>query len=122
MVSFCGERMGSHTAVKLQRWSNGVVVGLCGLLSLFVLCRFYDLTSIDHRSLWTSSEDDGRSQTVVLLFMFFGLSVGILAMQFLSVVGEAIPYTVFVFLIGVLFSIANKEDYGNFVFVSVMEC
>jgi hypothetical protein len=54
-------------------------------------------------------DEDSMKSVVVLLFMFFGLSIGILATQFLSIVGEAIPYTCVVFLLGVLFALASNS-------------
>jgi hypothetical protein len=70
---------------------------------------YFGNSSVDHRNL---AEDNGES-TVILLFMFFGLALGILAMQILSVVGEAIPYTCLVFLLGVLFSLAYSKNDGK---------
>ena len=57
------------------------------------------------------ASDDNEPVTVVL-FMFFGLGVGVLVTQLLSVFGEAIPYTVLVFLLGLLFSLASDST-GN---------
>lgn len=57
-------------------------------------------------------DDDGLEQTNVLLYIFFGLAMGILTMQFLSFFGEVIPYTVLVFLLGMLFSLAEGDN-GN---------
>eukprot|EP01033_Poteriospumella_lacustris_P004262 gene4262-3041_t len=59
-------------------------------------------------------EEEGLEATVVLLFMFFGLAIGILAMQGLSLVGEPIPYTCLVFLLGVIFSLGNNNHDGTF--------
>lgn len=59
-------------------------------------------------------EEEGLQGTVVLLFMFFGLAIGILAMQGLSLVGDAIPYTCIVFLLGVIFSLGNNKRDGKF--------
>lgn len=59
-------------------------------------------------------EEEGLEATVVLLFMFFGLAIGILAMQGLSLVGEPIPYTCLVFLLGVIFSLGNNNHDGKF--------
>ena len=41
--------------------------------------------------------------------MFFGLGVGIIAMQILSYIGEPVPYTVVVFVLGMLFSLGNND-------------
>lgn len=54
------------------------------------------------------ASDDNEPVTVVL-FMFFGLGVGVLVTQLLSVFGEAIPYTVLVLLLGLLFSLASDS-------------
>lgn len=59
-------------------------------------------------------EEDGLQATVVLLFMFFGLAIGILAMQGLSLVGDVIPYTCIVFLLGVIFSLGNNSKDGSY--------
>jgi NhaP-type Na+/H+ or K+/H+ antiporter len=54
----------------------------------------------------TTDDDSGQSIEVVtvLLFMFFGLALGVLLTQAVSNYGEVIPYTVLIFLIGMLFS------------------
>jgi NhaP-type Na+/H+ or K+/H+ antiporter len=54
------------------------------------------------------ADDSPESIDVVtiLLFMFFGLGCGVIVSQFLSIFGEAVPYTVLVFLMGLLFSTA----------------
>jgi hypothetical protein len=49
----------------------------------------------------------------ILLFMFFGLALGVVVSQLLSIFGEAIPYTVLVFLLGMLFSTAADSP-GSF--------
>jgi len=49
----------------------------------------------------------------VLLFMFFGIGVGVLFMQFLNAIGDPVPYTVVVFVAGILFSLANKDGTGK---------
>ena len=59
------------------------------------------------------NNDDGGTMesTVVLLFMFFGLGLGIVLMQLLSKIGEAIPYTCAVFVLGLLFAgLASSTD------------
>ena len=44
-----------------------------------------------------------------------GLSLGILVMQLLSRYGEAIPYTVVIFLLGIIFSFVSKDkNAGSF--------
>jgi hypothetical protein len=49
-----------------------------------------------------------------LLFMCFGIGVGILFMQVLNKIGDPIPYTVVVFIAGILFSLANKDSTGKY--------
>lgn len=53
--------------------------------------------------------DDSLEATNVLLFLFFGLGMGILIMQVLSYCGEPVPYTVVVFLMGAIFSLTDSE-------------
>ena len=56
---------------------------------------------------------DDSDPVLIILFMFFGLGVGIIIMQLLSAVGDPIPYTCVVFLSGVLFSTAHKGNAGT---------
>lgn len=56
---------------------------------------------------------DSTDPVVVLLFMFFGLIVGIVILQLLSHFGESIPYTVVVFITGLVFSLAHKGNSGT---------
>lgn len=58
------------------------------------------------------SDDDSLEATNVLLFLFFGLGMGVLVMQLLSFWGEPVPYTVVVFFMGAIFSLANSS-YGK---------
>jgi hypothetical protein len=64
------------------------------------------------------AEEDSKDEdpTVVILFMFFGLGLGIVVMQLLSIFGEAIPYTCVVFILGIIFSSANKHT-GNLLLI-----
>lgn len=57
-------------------------------------------------------DDDGDdlSSTTVILFMFLGLSTGIVITQVLSHYGEDIPYTCVVFFVGVLSSLIDKDS------------
>jgi len=48
----------------------------------------------------------------ILLFMFFGIGVGVIFMQVLNRIGDPVPFTVVVFMAGVLFSLANKDSTG----------
>jgi NhaP-type Na+/H+ or K+/H+ antiporter len=57
------------------------------------------------------SDDDNSllpESTDVILFMSFGLAMGIIVMQILSKLGDPVPYTVVIFLLGVLFSLNNQ--------------
>lgn len=49
----------------------------------------------------------------ILLFMFFGIGVGVIFMQVLNRIGDPVPFTVVVFMAGVLFSLANKDSTGT---------
>ncbi len=55
------------------------------------------------------NDEESNSEVVVILFMFFGLGLGIVVMQIISYFGEVVPYTVVVFILGVIFSAANKN-------------
>jgi hypothetical protein len=57
-----------------------------------------------------NNNEDEVDPVIVLLFMFFGLGVGVLLSQVLSIFGEAVPYTVLVFLLGMLFSTAADSN------------
>jgi hypothetical protein len=57
------------------------------------------------------AEDDAEPVTIIL-FMFFGLMIGILIMQVLSALGDPVPYTCVVFLSGIIFSLFNKHNSG----------
>lgn len=69
------------------------------LVTLFTTCR--------------AEQDHEKPDAIdVLLFMFFGIGVGVLFMQFLNKIGDPVPYTVVVFIAGILFSLANKNGTG----------
>lgn len=55
-------------------------------------------------------DEEGLQKTIVLLFMFFGLSLGILVMQALSYVGEVVPYTVIIFILGMIFALCDDRS------------
>lgn len=76
------------------------------LLSLFfILYLIHPVSAADD-----DNDDTSIEVVTVLLFMFFGLGVGVVVSQILSYVGEAVPYTVLVFLLGLLFStLADTE-------------
>lgn len=57
--------------------------------------------------------DERKNPTVVLLFMFFSLSIGIITMQILSYFGEKIPYTVVLFIIGIIISFSSQSRGGD---------
>eukprot|EP01031_Cornospumella_fuschlensis_P037399 gene37399-45416_t len=67
----------------------------------------------------TNSDDDTESSdlesTDVLLFLFFGLGIGILVTQILSHWEDTVPYTVVIFVIGVIFSATDghKNTFGK---------
>lgn len=64
--------------------------------------------------------EGGEEEAVnVLLFMFFGIGVGVIFMQILNLVGDPVPYTVVVFIAGILFSLSNKDGTGRHVFLRV---
>jgi len=49
----------------------------------------------------------------ILLFMFFGVGMGIVVMQCLNKIGDPVPFTVVVFISGILFSLATKDSTGT---------
>lgn len=67
--------------------------------SLFALCR-------------AENDNEKPEPLQIVLFMFFGIGVGILFMQILNKIGDPVPYTVAVFIAGILFSLANKDGTG----------
>ena len=60
---------------------------------------------------------DPTDPVLVILFMFCGLGVGIFIMQLLSMIGDPVPYTCVVFLSGILFSVANKDNAGKNIYL-----
>lgn len=56
------------------------------------------------------NEEDSLASTNIILFLFFGLGVGILAMQCLSILGEKLPYTVVIFILGAILSTADHTN------------
>jgi predicted membrane channel-forming protein YqfA (hemolysin III family) len=80
--------------MSLQRFSLAALL----LGSLFQLC---------------AAEGEGKPEPLqIVLFMFFGIGVGIVFMQVLNKMGDPIPYTVAVFIAGILFSLANRDGTG----------
>ena len=69
-----------------RKWS----VVICAIL-LFILTQAYAETNSTSLTNDDTSNDDnveGLGPTVILLFMFVGLGLGVILMQFLSVMGE----------------------------------
>jgi uncharacterized membrane protein YbjE (DUF340 family) len=81
------------------------------LFAVAGIVLFWTVTAADD----DYSDDYSKSINTVniLLFMFFGLALGVVVSQLLSIFGEAIPYTVLVFLLGMLFSTAADSP-GSF--------
>eukprot|EP01031_Cornospumella_fuschlensis_P035805 gene35805-43429_t len=77
------------------------------------------LLSITFNVVHCSDDDDTESNdlesTDVLLFLFFGLGIGILVTQILSHWEDTVPYTVVIFVIGVIFSATDghKNTFGK---------
>ena len=115
-----------------ERWCPTILSTLVVTYLVILIKEF-----CGERSLWTagdcsgissalfgrnlrSDENEDLSHVLVLLFMFFGLSLGILVMQTLSHVGEAIPYTVLVFLMGIVFAAISDKSEGRPVCLSLL--
>lgn len=81
------------------------IVSSKGCLALLLLVGFFQTCK---------AEDHAKPDAIdVLLFMFFGIGVGVVFMQFLNKIGDPVPYTVVVFIAGILFSLANKDGTGK---------
>ena len=63
--------------------------------------------------LTTVRAEEHTDPEVVILFMFFGLGIGIITMQILSAMGDPLPYTVVVFTAGLLFSLFSADNAGT---------
>ncbi len=60
------------------------------------------------------AEEEGKPEALqIVLFLFFGIGVGIVFMQVLNKIGDPVPYTVVVFIAGILFSLANRGSTGT---------
>lgn len=59
---------------------------------------------------------DNVEPVVIFLFMTFGLGIGLVLQQILSKYRDPVPYTVVVFIAGMIFSLANKENAGIFLY------
>jgi hypothetical protein len=86
-----------------RRWIIGIFFLFCCLWTSI-------LASSDD-----SEDDDSLEATNVILFLFFGLGLGVLVYQMLSLWGEAIPYTVIIFILGALFALADSEHGEYFI-------
>lgn len=51
-----------------------------------------------------SSDETNSNSTVVILFLFFGITIGIITWQILSRYAKTLPYPVVIFFLGILFS------------------
>jgi xanthosine utilization system XapX-like protein len=83
-------------------------------LMMRLKCGFLLLLALMMGFISTVRADDGAAPVVILLFIFFGLIVGIVIMQILSKLGDPLPYTVVVFTTGLVFSLANKGNAGQY--------
>lgn len=82
----------------------------------FVLCCYLSVANAaadDFQDDDYSAGGSGIAPTAVILFMFFGLCLGIFTLQVISRIGESIPYTVIIFILGIIFSFVLKLDGGN---------
>ena len=59
------------------------------------------------------SESEKPEALQIVLFMFFGIGIGILFMQILNKIGDPVPYTVVVFIAGILLSLSNRDGTGK---------
>ncbi|KAJ1435051.1 Sodium/hydrogen exchanger family-domain-containing protein [Ochromonadaceae sp. CCMP2298] len=65
----------------------------------------------------TASYEPGASGPVdVMLFMFFGIGLGVLIMQVLNKIGDPLPYTCVVFLVGILLAVITTDNANGGVF------
>lgn len=86
--------------------SNGLYAIFITFLTILITIRAEN-DQFDDNTANVSNQD---SPAIVILFMFFGLSLGILVMQILSKFGEPVPYTVVIFLLGGLFSFVSRAS------------
>ncbi len=78
---------------------------MIGLIILEILTRIPTISANDD----DSDDNNSKEESVVIIFMFFGLGLGVIFSQLLSRYGEAIPYTVVVFIAGLLLSAAANS-------------
>lgn len=92
-----------------RKKSGGCCIPSFHLSFYFIILLFLCLLSTARA---TEGDDDDNNDSIestnVILFLFFGMALGILVMQILSYYGEPIPYTVVVFLLGALFSLTDS--------------
>ena len=76
------------------------------IIIIILFCNFspYVLATDD------DYEEKEDTSSDILFFMFLGLACGVGISQIISHYGEAIPYTVLVFLVGMLFSTAVNQS------------
>ena len=78
-------------------------------IAVSLLCCIASLSTV------SCNNDDGvesAESIVTILFIVFGLGVGILIQQMLSKLGDPLPYTVVVFISGLIFSSWNRHNAG----------
>lgn len=73
------------------------------------LCQYVMGDQLDDDSAGYFSD---RDPVVVLLFLFLGLTMGIVVMQISSRYGEKVPYTVVIFILGAMISASLKQRSG----------
>jgi NhaP-type Na+/H+ or K+/H+ antiporter len=59
-----------------------------------------------------AGEGGGTDPSDIILFMFFGLLMGVITLQVLSRLGDPLPYTVVMFFLGIVFSF-NTDFHGS---------
>lgn len=92
----------------VQVQASGLAYTMLSVRSLFAVlcaCSLFALSRAEN-------DNEKPEPLQIVLFMFFGIGVGILFMQILNKIGDPVPYTVAVFIAGILFSLANKDGTG----------
>ena len=79
----------------------------------YMLCYIVCLSSVYGHSDYDVSND--ADPVVTILFIAFGLGIGILIQQVLSKLGDPVPYTVVVFIAGLVFSSWTRDNAGMYV-------
>lgn len=103
-----GEQQNRIFTMVASNWTLGLALSLSLLL----------FTTVYGGSDDGGTDDDGDQleATNIILFLFFGLGLGVVVTQVLSIWGESIPYTVVIFLLGLLFSLADSSRGKNRLF------